>query len=541
MSSEMLSLAAGWAWRTSLEALPLAIVAIVLWRARILPTSWRWCLPALFFLRLAMPAVPQVEWRPKLEVAPVPWQQSNAERGTRNNPTRNNPTRNAEREKRNWEDVVASATPILADQSGTEWLRVLWERVSEVLPLVWGAGVCAIAGWVVISQWKLRGLIRRQGRPVHDLLKHHCDWAAARMGFPHGVKTRVLPGWPTMAVSGWLRPVLLLPDDLLERHSPSQVRGMLLHELAHIRRCDVLWTWLALGLCALHWFNPLAWLALRRFHGDRELACDAAALRGLAPAARRDYGEALLLCLQSPAIHPAPALAPFYRRLPELKHRLQSIMNPTNPTLLSRLCAVLLIPSLAAITFTTARAQQREGAAPISAEQPDRESDQPRRRAREGDAVRDGDGARKEGLRDGDAKKSGARDGDQPRTGPRDGEGARKEGARDGEAARKEGARDGDGARKEVARDGDGARKEGARDGDQPRREGARDGDGARKEGARDGDQPRREGARDGDGARKEGARDGDQPRREGARDGDGARKEGARDGEGARKEGARE
>ena len=44
------------------------------------------------------------------------------------------------------------------------------------------------------------------------------------------------------------------------------------------RRNDVLWSWFGLAACSLHWFNPLVWLTLRRFHSDRELDCDRIAL-----------------------------------------------------------------------------------------------------------------------------------------------------------------------------------------------------------------------------------------------------------------------
>src|SRR5215831_3549374 len=59
---------------------------------------------------------------------------------------------------------------------------------------------------------------------------------------------------------GVRQPLILLPPRHREWH-PSKIRAVLLHELAHIRRRDCLLQWLPQAVCALHWFNPLAWFA----------------------------------------------------------------------------------------------------------------------------------------------------------------------------------------------------------------------------------------------------------------------------------------
>ncbi len=469
MTSELVSTLAGWAWRTSLEALPLAFAVFLLARWRGVSAAWKWGLPALFFLRLAMPQVPEVGWHW--------WRVSSP----------------------------AAALPPAAELQVATGMDASLGSSFDLLAIVWLLGCGVVLGWVAVSHWRLSRWISRTGVPADETIEQHAKWACARLRLKQPVPLLVVPGFPTLAVRGWLRPIVLIPQGLAEQFTSSQIRGMLLHEMAHIRRRDVLWTWLALGVCAVHWFNPLAWLALRRFHADRELACDAAALRALDSSARRDYGEALLRCLQGQPLHAAPALAAFFRRFPELKQRLQNIMQPTSPTLRNRLLIALLVPTLAAVTFTTARAQ-RDGdaakpAAPEAApeERPLRDGEKPKTEKRDGEA-------RREKARDGEREKAATRDGEKSREGARDGE-RKRNGARDGEGPRKAGPRDGD-QPKSGARDGDQPRT-GARDGD-PAKAGLRDGD-VKKSGARDGDQPRK-GPRDGEGV-KAGARDGDAPK----------------------------
>lgn len=99
-------------------------------------------------------------------------------------------------------------------------------------------------------------------------------------------KRRTIP-----VVWGVFRPRLMLPIEA-RKWSDDQLRSVLLHELAHIKRRDTLVQWLTQIACALHWWNPLVWLAAWRLHTERERACDDLVLAsGVRPSA---YAEHLL-------------------------------------------------------------------------------------------------------------------------------------------------------------------------------------------------------------------------------------------------------
>lgn len=102
-----------------------------------------------------------------------------------------------------------------------------------------------------------------------------------------------LPAGFSPALVGLFPPRLLLPADFERRFTPAQQALILAHEQVHRQRHDNLWNLLASALAALHWWNPLAWWAVRRLQADQELACDAAVLRAH-PHARPDYTQALL-------------------------------------------------------------------------------------------------------------------------------------------------------------------------------------------------------------------------------------------------------
>lgn len=96
-------------------------------------------------------------------------------------------------------------------------------------------------------------------------------------------------------VYGIIRPKIVLPLS----YQDKDIRYVILHEKAHIKRGDNLWRVLAFFLTAIHWFNPLAWVFLRLFLNDLELACDERVLAGIGDSQVKAYARSLLDCGES--------------------------------------------------------------------------------------------------------------------------------------------------------------------------------------------------------------------------------------------------
>jgi beta-lactamase regulating signal transducer with metallopeptidase domain len=93
---------------------------------------------------------------------------------------------------------------------------------------------------------------------------------------------------------GLARPVVAVPRDFSARYDAAERELALLHEVGHHRRGDVWANWAALAVLALHWCNPLAWIAFRAFRFDQEMANDAGVLAGRDPTERYSYACALV-------------------------------------------------------------------------------------------------------------------------------------------------------------------------------------------------------------------------------------------------------
>lgn len=467
-----LSSVAAWAWDTSLIILLPALVVLALGRWQDFPARWRGWLAAIVLIRLLLPWVPEVSWRP---VWAAPLQAAQVTAGGNEQkavPPIVDSSRVRETMRNDWnaaESAGMQVTPVAASETSS------MPSLATVAVWLWLAGVVVVGAWIVYSHVILHRLITRYRTRTDTELHRDLEWCLERMGVVRKCGLWVVRGLPTVAVHGWLRPVILVPEGLRERFSTEEIRGMFLHELAHVRRGDLMWNRLLLVVCAVHWFNPLVWLLSRRMRADAELECDRIALEKLSRTQRSHYGEALLKTLENTmASVPVPAV-PFFRHTKEIQTRIQMIALPRSSAV-ARYAAFLIAPALACLTLTTASRAADEKPAPAGEKA---QADGAEKKT----GPRDGEQA-KNGPRDGEAKKDGPRDGEQKKTGPRDGE-QKKTGARDGEG-KKEGARDGE-ARKSGLRDGEGAKK-GPRDGEGSRKEGARDGEGAAKRGARDGE-----------------------------------------------------
>jgi bla regulator protein blaR1 len=132
---------------------------------------------------------------------------------------------------------------------------------------------------------------------------------------------------------GVWRVKLLLPMDAADL-TDDQLRMIMLHELAHIRRRDVAANWLLVAVRAAQWWNPVYWLASSRFNSLREQACDAFVLQRLAGQSSRNYGE-LLLALAERA--PVPARWTVLLPVPILGFFLSSFRRRA---ITVRLCAI---------------------------------------------------------------------------------------------------------------------------------------------------------------------------------------------------------
>ena len=93
---------------------------------------------------------------------------------------------------------------------------------------------------------------------------------------------------------GLLRPCILLPSDILSGLTEKDLKYILLHELQHYKRKDILVNYIMCFFRILYWFHPVVWYALKAMHTDREVACDMAVLNKLDTSRYFEYGNTII-------------------------------------------------------------------------------------------------------------------------------------------------------------------------------------------------------------------------------------------------------
>ena len=143
-----------------------------------------------------------------------------------------------------------------------------------VLLLLWSAGV-SIWALRTAQHWrKANQLIQGAHKRSNDHLIRLCETIAAQLRCQCVPTLMYSTQISIPLVIGIHRPVILLPDAVAEKCSLREARLMLAHELAHVRRRDLLWALVAAVVQGFFFFHPLVWLANRESRLAQEIACD---------------------------------------------------------------------------------------------------------------------------------------------------------------------------------------------------------------------------------------------------------------------------
>ena len=196
---------------------------------------------------------------------------------------------------------------------------------TEILLGIYVAGALLVFAWQLIGRAYAYRLRRRAEKITHEELTGELQRLKAALGIhdPVDLLSSDLISIPFS--TGFLNPVIVLPQATSSWPAPV-MESVLVHELAHIKRKDILTRIAAQISCCIHWINPLAWYGLGRVIMEQEIACDNLVL-GIGTKAS-DYARNLLALSEVRRGRMDFALTALGRRT-ELKSRLMEILKPT--------------------------------------------------------------------------------------------------------------------------------------------------------------------------------------------------------------------
>lgn len=170
---------------------------------------------------------------------------------------------------------------------------ILLTNIFAVSGWVWLGGALVILVILFILYYLAAGKLRcAELIRDTDILNTYKDLQLKKDKFPWNACGRLYRSDQVQSpvLVGVFRPRIILPLEL----DRQALQYALRHELAHVQRKDNFWKMVSLLAVCLHWFNPLVWLSFYLADQDREMACDARVLKGLAGEERKQYAEALV-------------------------------------------------------------------------------------------------------------------------------------------------------------------------------------------------------------------------------------------------------
>ncbi len=223
-----------------------------------------------------------------------------------------------------------------------------------------------VSAWLVGRAWKntrkLRNILR-SASPAPEQVQRIFQQVVSDFGSNPSLALRCSSDIRSPMLAGISRPVILIPQSTLEEHSNEDLRGILAHELAHLRSNDPLWNRLLQIVSIIGWFHPLIW-RVRSVHAAAcEEVCDAVAADYLGDAEQYS-GTLARVALNLIDRRPLQVGIPMARkpeirtRLEILKHTIYSSPLRRRWAALSVLCGVAVLAGIGGLKFT--HADQKE-------------------------------------------------------------------------------------------------------------------------------------------------------------------------------------
>lgn len=154
------------------------------------------------------------------------------------------------------------------------------QPVVQLKPVAFGITLAVLASLVVgllllvvqrICFWRRL----RTCRPVEDgVTRRELEGLLQRKGIRRPIRLFVSSGFAEPVAYGVFRQTIIVPHGVERRLNREQIAGLLAHELAHLVRGDTAWLWVGNIVCSCLSFQPLNFLARRRWQQAAEFLCD---------------------------------------------------------------------------------------------------------------------------------------------------------------------------------------------------------------------------------------------------------------------------
>lgn len=165
----------------------------------------------------------------------------------------------------------------------------------EILFIIWIIGVIIITSKILISYLKLKLNISKEYKEYKNYdIKVDNSVEREILNVNKNIQVRITNEINSPSLCGIINPKILIPLNMVNNLNNEEMRYIILHELCHYKRKDVLISWLGYIAKTIHWFNPIIYIGLNTMTYDCEAACDEMVLSQLNDKENLKYGNTIL-------------------------------------------------------------------------------------------------------------------------------------------------------------------------------------------------------------------------------------------------------
>ncbi len=235
---------------------------------------------------------------------------------------------------------------------------------SLLLFISWLLGVLVLASALVFRASQIKRQFSSAQKVDDSTVLDLLNQCRQEMGITRPIPLFMLTELASPVLVGLIRPRILVTKTTLEGMNPEHLRPIFLHELAHVRRWDLIVNTLQIILQVLWFFHPGLWLTNWLIHREREVACDDAVL-SLMEGSREVYAGSILTVLKdaSASARMGVGLLGIAERSSVAGRRIRRILDKkTRATKCLSLAVIVLLIGLSAVLLPSARSQKEETA-----------------------------------------------------------------------------------------------------------------------------------------------------------------------------------
>lgn len=168
-----------------------------------------------------------------------------------------------------------------------------WVNIT-MISVIWLIGCVTMTAFYAFAALRFKRISRNFTEVCDPDIMAIAQQSCARLKITKSIPVYTDTYFHSPCITGIFNPKICLPQNISEQIQYHQLEHVLLHELAHYKRKDLIYSIGAVISVIIHWFNPLVWLAIREMRYDREVVADLYVLELLGETAVVPYGTTLI-------------------------------------------------------------------------------------------------------------------------------------------------------------------------------------------------------------------------------------------------------